>query len=55
MGGPIIMEWKGQESIAWADVQHYGNESTGCYADWGTNCILGMGGSIAMEWKGQEL
>ena len=62
MGGPIVMEWKGRESIGCPDVKHYGNESTGCCADWGTfdlefarsNCISGMGGSIVMEWKGQE-
>ena len=62
MGGPIVMEWKGRESIGCPDVKHYGNESTGCCADWGTfdlefsrsNCISGMGGSIVMERKGQE-
>ena len=42
------------------DVKQKGNESTGCYADWGnfefsrSNCISGMGGPIVMEWKGRE-
>ena len=62
MEGPFVMEWKGWESIGCPDVKHYGNESTGCCADWGTfdlefsrsNCISGMGGSIVMERKGQE-
>ena len=62
MGGPIVMEWKGRESIWCPDVKHYGNETTGCCANWGTfdlefsrsNCISGMGGSIVMERKGQE-
>ena len=44
------------------DVKQKGNESTGCYADWGTfdlefsrsNCISGMGGPIVMERKGRE-
>ena len=61
MGGPIVMEWKGWESIVCADVKHYGNETIGCCADWGTfdlefsrsNCIW-IGGPIVMEWKGQE-
>ena len=35
MGGPIVMERKGRELIACPDVKHYGNESTGCCADWG--------------------
>ena len=62
MGGPIVMEWKGRESIGCPDVKHYGNESTGCCADWVTfdlefswsYCISGMGGSIVMERKGLE-
>ena len=62
IGGPIVMEWKGRESIGCPDVKHYGNESTGCCADWGTfdfefsrsNCISGMGGSNVMERKWQE-
>ena len=62
MGGPIVTKRKGRESIGCPDVKHYGNESTGCCADWGTfdleflwsNCISGMGGPIAMERKGRE-
>ena len=62
MGGPIVMEWKGRESTGCPDVKHYGNESTGCCADWGTfdlefsksNWISGMGGSIVIDQKGQE-
>ena len=62
MGGPIVMERKGQESIGSPDVKHLGDESTGCYTDWGTFDIdlwlwifkvkLYLG--IVMEWKGQE-
>ena len=59
MRGPIVMEQLGQESIGCPDMKHYGNESTGCCADWGTfdlefsrsNCISGMGGPIVMERK----
>ena len=36
MGGPIVMERKGRESIGCPDVKHYGNESTGHCTDWGT-------------------
>ena len=62
MGGPIVMKWKGRESIGGPDVKHCGNKSTGCCADWGTfdlefsrsNCISGMGGSIVMKRKGHE-
>ena len=35
MGGPIVMERKGRESIGCPDVKHKGNKSTGCCADWG--------------------
>ena len=62
MGGQIVMERKGRESIGCPDVKHYGNEPTGCCAYWGTfdlefsrsNCISGMGGPIVMERKGLE-
>ena len=62
MGGPIVMEWKGRESMGCPDVKQYRNESTGCCAGRGrfdlefsrSNCISGMGGSIFMEEKGQE-
>ena len=36
MGCPIVTERKGRESVGCPDVKHYGNESTGCCADWGT-------------------
>ena len=36
MGGPIVMERKGRESIGCPDVKHKGNESKGRCADWGT-------------------
>ena len=63
MGGPIVMERKGRESIGCPDVKHWGNESTGRCAYWGTfdlelarsNCISGMGGPIVMEKNGREL
>ena len=64
MGGLIVMERKGRESLGCPDVKYQGNESTGCCADWGIfdlnlwpsrlNCITGMGGSIVMERKGRE-
>ena len=62
MGGPIVMEWKGWESIGCADVKHYRNEAIGCCADWGTfdlefskvKLYLGIGGPIVTECKGQE-
>ena len=57
------MERKGWESMGFPDVKHYGNESTGRCADWGTfdlefsrsSCISGMGDPIVMERKGREL
>ena len=36
MGGPIVMERKGRESIGFPDVKHWGNEPTRCCADWGS-------------------
>ena len=62
MRGSIVMERKGQESIAYPDMKHYGNESTWCYADWVTfdlelarsNCFSGMGGPIVIAQKGRK-
>ena len=36
MGGPIVMERKGRQSIGCPDVKHKGNESAGRCAGWGT-------------------
>ena len=36
MGGPIVVERKGCESISCPDVKHKENESARCCADWGT-------------------
>ena len=36
MGDLNVIERRGWESIECPDVKHYGNESKGCCADWGT-------------------
>ena len=36
MGGQIVMERKGWESIVFTDVKNKGSESSGCCTDWGT-------------------
>ena len=36
MGGPIVNERKGRESIGCPDMKHKGNESIRCCAEWGT-------------------
>ena len=40
MGGPIVMEQEGGESIGCPDVNHKGNESTGCCADSGDLILI---------------
>ena len=62
MGGPIVMEWKGQESKGCSGVKTKEMSELDSCADWGTfdlelsrsNCISGMGGPIVMERKGRE-
>ena len=36
MGGPIVMEQKVRELLGCPDVKHWGNESSGHCANWGT-------------------
>ena len=50
-GGPIVMERKGQESIGCPDVKHWGNESTGCCADWGIFDLDFYGQIVSREWE----
>ena len=53
MGGPIVMERNGRESIGCPDVKHQGNESTGRCADRGAfDLDLNFQGqTVSREWE----